>query len=130
MLYSVFELSYKQYETADLMATCERVINSAKAFPNGPAVALIILIKGQTMQVSTIHNGILITGVVVKHTASFLEVAITSPFSKLSTSRHLPASFRKVTGCVGSALESECSSLLVELYEVANRSLNRKALPS
>jgi hypothetical protein len=78
------------------------------------------------MQVSTIHNGTLITGVVLKCTPSFLEVAITSPYSKLSTSRRMSADICQAE-CAGDVLESECSSLLVELYELANSSL-RKAL--
>lgn len=80
------------------------------------------------MQVSTIHNGTLITGVVLKCTPFFLEVAITAPFSKLSTSRCMPAGFCQGVGGADEALESQCASLLVELYEVANRSLSKKAL--
>lgn len=77
------------------------------------------------MQVSTVYNGTLITGVVLKCTPSFLEVTITSPFSKLSTSRRMPAGFCQ-SECVGEALEQQCSSLLMELYEVANSALNKE----
>ncbi len=78
------------------------------------------------MQVSTIHNDTLVTGVVLKSTPFFIEVAITSPFSKLFMSRNLPACFRKHSERKGKQLESEYLSLLVELYEVANSSLNKQ----
>ena len=77
------------------------------------------------MQVSTIHNDTLITGVVLKSTPFFIEVAITSPFSKLLMSRSLPACFRQDTEREEQLLENEYLSLLVELYEVANSSLNK-----
>ena len=77
------------------------------------------------MQVSTIHNDTLITGVVLKSTPFFIEVAITSPFSKLFMSRSLPACFRQDTERESQLLENEYLSLLIELYEVANSSLNK-----
>jgi len=75
------------------------------------------------MQISTVYNGTLITGVVVSRTPAFLEVAITSPFSKIRTSRRLPGSARGQIRYEGAALEFESSALLVELYEIANRSI-------
>jgi hypothetical protein len=79
------------------------------------------------MQVSTIHNGTLITGVVLKCAPFYLEVAITSPFSKLSTSRRMPNGFCQSAGCVGRVFQNECASLLVELYEIANSCLKKSA---
>lgn len=77
------------------------------------------------MQISTIHNGTLIAGVILKHTPFFLEVAITSPFSKISTSRRMPTVLRKHRRYEGVALEHECEALLIELYEIASVSINR-----
>ena len=75
------------------------------------------------MQFSTLHNGTIITGVVVERSSYFLEVAITSPFTKLSTSRRMSADARRRKAYEGELLESECSLLLVELYELANSCL-------
>jgi len=76
------------------------------------------------MKVSTIYNGTLITGVVLERSPQFLEVAITSPFTKLSTSRRLSAQLDTSRTAVDKMLEVECTSLLVELYEVASSALN------
>lgn len=78
------------------------------------------------MQVSTIYNDTLITGVVLQCTPFFIEVAITSPFTKLSSSRSLPAGFRQQIECLDERLKSECSSLLIELYEVADRFMHKQ----
>jgi hypothetical protein len=71
------------------------------------------------MQISTIYEGKLITGVVLKHSAFFLEVEITSPTSKISTSRSVPYFARAHIRYEGNALQSKCKELLVELYKVS-----------
>lgn len=75
-------------------------------------------------QISTVYNGTLITGVVLKHTPSFLEVAITSPFSKISTSKRMREVTAEYVGVERDNLERECASLLVELYTLARLSFD------
>ena len=75
------------------------------------------------MQVSTIYDGTLITGVVVTRSTYFLEVAITSPYASLSTSRHISAYARNSQRFEGEFLMQQSASILVELYELANKCL-------
>jgi len=71
------------------------------------------------MQVSTIYHGTLITGVVVQQTSHFIEVAITSPFSKILTRRYIPKTTDGQTECPTNAFKEKYVEMLVELYEVA-----------
>jgi hypothetical protein len=70
------------------------------------------------MKISTTHKGVTLTGVVIAHAPYFLEVAITSPVSKLITSRSIPTFARAHRRFEGQGLEQACCELLIELYEI------------
>lgn len=72
------------------------------------------------MHISTVYRGTRITGVVVKQSRSFIEVAITSPYSKLSSRRHLPRVDQRYRCYRGAELEKKSQELLIELYQVAS----------
>ena len=72
------------------------------------------------MQISTTYNGTLITGVVLKHKPYFLEVQITSPYTKMATSRSVPTFARNHIRYQGETFTKRCEELLVEIYKVAS----------
>ena len=88
------------------------------------------------MKISTTHKGISLTGVVLAHSPHFLEVAITSPVSKLITSRSIPYFARQHRRFEGEYYRVTCEALLIELYEclsgvhLANSSSDRDAEPT
>ncbi len=67
--------------------------------------------------VSTVYKGRLLTGVVLVHTKSYLEVTITSPYKKLSMGCHLPSSKGKLNE---HELQHQCAYLLNDLYDMAD----------
>lgn len=77
------------------------------------------------MQISTLYNDRLLTGVVRKHSSYFLEVAITSPISGYITSRSVPWFARNHIRYEGETFEQKSRELLIELYQVANHSISR-----
>ncbi len=72
------------------------------------------------MQIYTVHKGTLISGVVVKRTPAFVEVAITSPYSKLFTSSALPRVKHQTDSVEMEALGTLYKKLLIELYQVGH----------
>lgn len=71
------------------------------------------------MQISTTCHGQLVKGEIVRYTSSFLEVAITSPVSKISTRHLLPRTGKQYQRYEGRELELKCQELLRELYQVS-----------
>lgn len=69
------------------------------------------------MQISTVYNGEQLTGELLNHTRSFLEVQITSPYANHTTSLSVPTLARAHTQYQGEVLVNRCNQLLIELYE-------------
>jgi hypothetical protein len=56
---------------------------------------------------------------VLQHKPYYLEVAITSPYTKISTSRSVPYFARERICYEGADLLKKCQEMLIEIYTVA-----------